>query len=465
MTIQSPITRKAVENLWGGAKLPEAALDRLDLEGVDPVQPSSFAMGAAAQASIAVAGLAAAELHRLRSGKRQRVRVDMHHAAAEFRSERYLRVAGEAPKDPWDPIARLYRTGDEGWVRLHTNFPHHRDGVLKLLKADYDREAVAAALKRWKAEEFETVAAEAGLCVTALRTFDKWDRHPQGQAIVPSPVVIEKIGEASPQALSDGSGPLEGVRVLDLTRIIAGPVGGRTLAAHGADVLLITGPHLPSVATLVVDTGRGKRSAQLDLRDAQQRGRLEELVRGADVFVQGYRPDGLNERGFGPEALAKLKPGIVAASLSAYGEAGPWRRRRGFDSLVQTASGFNAAEAEAAGDANPRPLPAQALDHASGYFLAFGIMAALIRRATEGGSWRVVVSLAATGRWLRSLGRIDGGFACHDPQFDDVRAFLEETPSDFGPLTAVRHAAQLEATPAYWARPARRLGADKAEWV
>ena len=466
MTIQSPITRKAVETLWAGAKFSEATLDQLDLDGVDPVQPSSFAMGAAAQASIAVAGLAAAELHRLRSGKRQRVRVDMHHAAAEFRSERYLRVAGEAPKDPWDPIARLYRTGDEGWVRLHTNFPHHRDGVLKLLKADYNREAVAAALKHWKAEDFETVAAEAGLCVTALRTFDRVGPPSAGTGDRPftGDHREDRRGVAA-AALDGASRPLEGVRVLDLTRIIAGPVGGRTLAAHGADVLLITGPHLPSVATLVVDTGRGKRSAQLDLRDAQQRARLEELVRGADVFVQGYRPDGLNERGFGPVALAKLKPGIVAASLSAYGEAGPWRRRRGFDSLVQTASGFNAAEAEAAGDANPRPLPAQALDHASGYFLAFGIMAALIHRATEGGSWRVVVSLAATGRWLRSLGRIDGGLACHDPQFDDVRPFLEETPSDFGPLIAVRHAALLDATPGRWARPARRLGADKAEWV
>jgi crotonobetainyl-CoA:carnitine CoA-transferase CaiB-like acyl-CoA transferase len=465
MTIESPITRKAVEKLWSGARLPETALDQLDLEDIDPVQPSSFAVGAAAQASIALAGLAAAELHRLRSGKRQRVGVDMHHAAAEFRSERYLRIAGEAPKDPWDPIARLYRTGDDGWVRLHTNFPHHRDGVLRLLKADYDREAVAAALKRWKAEEFETVAAQAGLCVTALRTFKTWDSQPQGQAIAASPVIIEKIGEAPAELLVEGGRPLEGLRVLDLTRIIAGPVGGRTLAAHGADVLLITAQHLPSVATLVVDTGRGKRSGALDLRDAGQRARLEELVRGADVFVQGYRPGGLKERGFGAEELAKLRPGIVAASLSAYGEAGPWRGRRGFDSLVQTASGFNAAEAEAAGDENPRPLPCQALDHASGYFLAFGIMAALIRRATEGGSWRVVVSLAATGKWLRSLGRIDRGFACHDPQFDDVKPFLEETPSDFGPLIAVRHAAQLEATPAYWARPARKLGADRAEWL
>jgi crotonobetainyl-CoA:carnitine CoA-transferase CaiB-like acyl-CoA transferase len=464
MAIESPISRAAIERLWGDARLSGACLDQLDLAGADPVLPSSFAVGAAAQASIAVAGLAAAELHRLRGGRPQRVGVDMRHACAEFRSERYLRIAGEPPKDPWDPIARLYRTGDDGWVRLHTNFPHHRDGVLKLLEAAYNREAVAAALKTWKAEAFETAAAEAGLCVTALRSFAEWDRHAQGKAIATAPVIIEKIGAAPPQPLGEGSRPLEGVRVLDLTRIIAGPVGGRTLAAHGADVLLVTGPHLPAVQTLLIDTGRGKRSAQLDLREASERARLQQLVRGADVFVQGYRPGGLAERGFGPEALAKLKPGIVAASLSAYGEAGPWRGRRGFDSLVQTASGFNHAEAEAAGENDPRPLPAQALDHASGYFLAFGIMAALIRRMTEGGSWRVVVSLAATGRWLRSLGRIDNGFACKDPRFDDVQAYLEETPSDFGPLVAVRHAAQLDATAARWERQARQLGADKAEW-
>jgi len=454
----------ALASLWRSADLPEAALASVALRGADPVLPSSFALGTAAQASIATAALAAAEFWHQRTGRRQPVGVDMRHAAAEFRSERYLRLDGQPPPDPWDRIAGLYPTGDGGWVRLHTNFPHHRDGVLRLLRCAHDRDAVRRALESWQAEAFETAASDAGLCVAALRSFAQWDAHPQGQATAPSPLKIERIGEAPPMPLPDVERPLGGVRVLDLTRIIAGPVAGRTLAAHGADVLLVTAPHLPSIAPLVIDTGRGKRSAALDLRTPDGRSALQDLVREADVFLQGYRPGALTALGFGAEAVATLRPGIIYVSLSAYGDTGPWRGRRGFDSLVQTATGFNVAEAAAAGDAKPRPLPAQALDHASGHLLAFGAMAALHRRAQVGGSWQVSVSLAGTGRWLRRLGRIENGFDCPDPAQADVAGFLEETPSPFGSLTAVRHAAMLSETPAHWAMPPVELGFHAPAW-
>ncbi len=346
-------------------------------------------------------------------------------------------------------------------MRLHTNFAHHREGVLRLLGCAGDRAGVQAALDNWRALAFEQSAADAGLCVTAMRAFAEWDAHPQGQAIAAlPPVEIERIGDAPPVPLPTADRPLGGVRVLDLTRIIAGPVAGRTLAVHGADVLLITSPFLPAVPALVVDTGRGKLSAHLDLDAEADRARLCSLVGQADVLLQAYRPGTLAARGFGPAACARLRPGIVYASLSAYGRAGPWSGRRGFDSLVQTASGFNRAEAEAAGSAAPKPLPAQALDHASGYLLAFGIMAALRRRAVEGGSWHVQVSLARTGLWLRGLGRIDG-MTCPEPAFDDL---LATTPSGFGRLTAVRHAARMSETPPHWSRPAVPLGADPPEW-
>ncbi|MBV9734811.1 MAG: CoA transferase [Acidisphaera sp.] len=453
----------AVAALWRDAAMPEAALAGLALTGAEPALPSSFAVGTAAQASIAAAGLAAAALHRLRTGTAQRVAVDMRHAATEFRSERHLRVDGAPPPDHHDGIAGLYPTSD-GWVRLHTNFPHHRDGVLRLLGCAPVRVAVAAALRSRPAEAFEEEAARAGLCVAALRGFDAWDAHPQGRAIAARPLLIERIGAAPPEKLPPAERPLAGVRVLDLTRVIAGPVCGRTLAAHGAEVLLITAPHLPAVPPLVIDTGRGKRSAQLDLRRAADADALRALARRADVFVQGYRPGAIAAHGFGPAELAALRPGIVHVSLSAYGEVGPWRGRRGFDSLVQTASGFNDAEARAAGQAAPRPLPAQALDHASGQLMAFGAMAALHRRAVEGGSWRVAVSLAATGRWLRGLGRLAHGFHRADPGQADVADLLETGESGFGRLTGVRHAAQLSGTPAYWARPAVPLGTHRAEW-
>ena len=304
------------------------------------------------------------------------------------------------------------------------------------------------------------------MVVAALRCFDEWDAHPQGKAVAGLPLVaIEKIGEAKPEPLpAPAERPLSGVRVLDLTRVIAGPVCGRTLAAHGADVLLVTAPHLPSIETFVIDTGRGKRSTSLDLRDEAQKQTLRALLSKADIFIQGYRPGAIAARGFDPQEAAKLRPGIIYVSLCAYGQKGPWAGRRGFDSLVQTASGFNDAEARAAGSDLPRPLPAQALDHATGYLMAFGAMAALARRAREGGSWHVQLSLARTAQWLRSLGRLENGFACRDPGTEDVAQFLEESPSGFGRLRAVRHAASLSETPARWARPSVPLGTDPPVW-
>jgi crotonobetainyl-CoA:carnitine CoA-transferase CaiB-like acyl-CoA transferase len=388
----------------------------------------------------------------------------MLHAALECRSERYVKINGAAPADPRDNIAGLYRCAD-GWVRLHTNFPHHRDGVLALLQCQHDREAVAAALQNWRATEFEQAASDRGLVVAALRRFEQWDDHPQAAAISALPLFsIERVGEAPPLVLPTGARPLEGIRVLDLTRVIAGPVCGRTLAAHGADVLAISAAHLPSIEPLVMDTGRGKRSGRLDLRQEADRTRLATLVGNAHVFVQGYRPGGLDERGFSPQALAQRQPGIVYVSLSAYGHAGPWAGKRGFDSLVQTATGFNHAEAQAAQREAPQALPMQILDHASGYLMALGAIAALHRRMTEGGSWLVRVSLAQTAAWVRNLGRVDNGFDCAEPAIDALESLFETGPSGFGDMTALRHAAHLSATPARWTLPSVPLGTHPASW-
>jgi hypothetical protein len=314
--------------------------------------------------------------------------------------------------------------------------------------------------------DFEQAAAEAGMCVTALRSFEEWDAHPQGQAVsrLP-PVELVKIGEAPPTPLPPaGPRPLAGLRVLELTRVIAGPVCGRTLSAHGAEVLHISAAHLPSFDKLVLDTGRGKRTAQLDLRSPEGRERLHALAAEADVFIQGYRPGAVASHGFSPTELAGLRPGIVCTSLSAYGEVGPWGGRRGFDSLVQTASGFNHAEAVAAGVKPPKVLPCQALDHASGFLLAFGTMAALLRRAEEGGSWLVKVSLAGTGWWLRNLGRLENGFAAPVPTMQDLLPLTEESESGFGRLRTLRDAAVLSETPPFWALPSVPLGRHEARW-
>lgn len=445
--------------------MPEEALGYIDLPGTDPVLPSSFSVGMAAQCSIAAAALAAAEIWAMRGGKRQRVSVDMRHAAQETRG--YFTLDGTQP-NIWDKITGVYRCGDGNWVRIHANFAHHRDGALALLGcptgATVDRGAVERALARWNALEFEQAAAEAGVVVAALRSFDEWDRHPQGVAVSQLPLLtVERIGDAAPRPLpryGTKARPLQDIRVLDLTRIIAGPVCGRTLAAYGADVMLLNSPNLPNIAA-IAETSRGKLSVLADLDTATGRITLGNLLRSAHVFVQGYRPGALDAQGFGPEDVARLRPGIVYVSLSAYGHVGPWARRRGFDSLVQTASGFNHAEAQAAGQEAPRPMPVQILDYATGYLMAFGAQVALARQATEGGSWHVRVSLAQTARWLRSLPRVPNGLSCPMPSLD---GYLEETNSGFGKLAAVRHAARFSATPAAWSRPSVPPGTNPTVW-
>ena len=474
-TVEPVAPLRALRDLWLGTGGAAQALEAVTLTGAEPALPSSFAVGTAAQAAMAASALASAEVGRVRSGVRQQVAVDMRHAAIEFRSERYLRVAGAPLPDPWDRIAGLYRCGDGGWVRIHTNFPHHRDGVLALLRCAHDRADVQRALAAWRALDFEARAAEAGLVVAALRSFDEWDAHPQGVADATLPTLtVERIepadGAPAPPRALGVIGPrdpvLSGLRVLDLTRIIAGPVAGRALAAQGADVLMITAAHLPSIETTVIDTGRGKRSAHLDLRDAGGRDALEALVRGADLFVQGYRPGAIDAFGLTPQRLARLRPGIVVGSIAAYGHTGPWAGRRGFDSLVQTAAGLNAAEAAAAGRPDePRALPAQALDHASGYLLACGLQLALCRRATEGGSWHVRVALSRTARWLRSLGRVPHGLSAPDPRLADVADLLETSDSPFGQLSAVSHGARLAMSPPRWRLPAVPLGTHDAVWI
>jgi hypothetical protein len=394
----------------------------------------------------------------------------MRHAAVEFRSERYMRIDGKPPGPAWDKIAGVYATGDGRKVRLHTNFPHHRDGILKLLGCDYVREAVQKALDKWDAEKFETAATEAGMVATMMRTPAEWAAHPQGEAIARLPLLeIMKIGEAPARPLprfpeDDERRPLSGIRVLDLTRVIAGPVCGRSLAAHGADVMRVTGPHLPGLPELDIDTGRGKLSAEIDLRATDDREWLRGLVREAHVFVQGYRPGGIAGKGFSPEALADMRPGIVAVTLSAYGHEGPWAKRRGFDSLVQNASGINVAEAEVLGVPAPKELPAQALDHATGYLMAFGAMMALLRKTVEGGSWHVRVSLAQTGHWLTGLGRLSNGFDCPEPTGEELKALTSEIDTPFGRLSFVNHAAVLTETPAYWSRPPVKLGTHAPVW-
>jgi crotonobetainyl-CoA:carnitine CoA-transferase CaiB-like acyl-CoA transferase len=461
--MQTP--REILTGLWHLAGGEPSALDAVRLSGGEPQLPSSFRVDAAAQVSIAAAGLAAAEIWKMRSGQSQEVAVDMTHAVAECRSERYLRVDGKPPPPTWDPTAGIYRTRDHRFVRLHTNFAHHRAAVCKVLACKAERDEIQAALMQWDGGAFETAAYAGGAVVSLMRSYDEWSATPQAKALSELPALtIEKIGEAPPKPWPKGDRPLAGVRVLDLSRVIAGPVAGRTLAVHGADVLLVSGPELPAIPWLTIDTGRGKLATFIELKSEQGRGVLRDLLAQADIFSQGYRPSAIASLDFSPEEAARINPGIVYVSLSAYGHAGPWAERRGFDSLVQTSTGFNHAEGQAAGHDGPKELPAQMLDHASGYLMAFGAMMARARQAREGGSWHVQVSLAQTGRWLWNLGRVADGLKTEHLKGETVRPFLEEMASGFGTLSAVSHSAKLSKTPALWARPAMPLGSHAPQW-
>ncbi len=438
--------------------------------GTDPILPTPFRIGDTAAASLAAVGLAVSDLWKIRTGRVQDVRVDVRQATASMRSSRYMTKDGKSIAAERHTLMGVYLAKNGRWSYLHCNFPNHRDAALSVLGVEEDAEAVRQAVSRWDALELEEAIITARGAGGMVRSMDEWAQHPQSAAVASLPLIeIEKIGDSPPVPLPEGSRPLSGVRVLDLTRVLAGPTCARTLAEHGADVLKITGPHLPSIGSQEFDTGHGKLSAHLDLREEKDLETLRELIRQADVFSQGYRPGTLAGRGLAPKDLAGLRPGIVYVSLSAFGRVGPWASRRGFDTVVQTVSGITARQGELFPGAEPGPqfYPVSAIDYLTGYLMAFGTLLALARRAREGGSWLVRISLAQTGSWLVGRGQVP-------------EAELQEVPEDFTPdeiarwstfsdlsVGRVSHLApvlQLSETQPHWSRPAVPLGYHEPVW-
>ncbi|MBT6085454.1 MAG: CoA transferase [Rhodospirillaceae bacterium] len=433
--------------------------------GTDPILPTRFLMGTAGTAVLSAVGLAAADLWKLRGGDDQIIDMDARRGALALRTSKYLRVDGRPAEDYWDPISGFHQTND-GWVQLHCQFPHFRDGVLKVLGCAHDRDAVTAELVKWSGQALEDRMAEEASPVFRMRSHDEWHAHPQAKAVGAPPLIdIIKLGDSPPEPMPVDARPLGGIKVLDLTRVIAGPMTGRTLAEHGADVLRISGPHLPFTEPLVMDTGHGKRAAYIDLREDIGQGQLMDLVRGADVFSQSYRPGTLAGRGYGPEELAEIRPGLIYVTLSAWSHAGPWANRRGYDSLVQCATGI--ADENGAPE-GPKHLPGQALDYITGYLGAFGAMVALSRRARDGGSYLVRLSLAQTATWLNRLGRMDGSTDPRkraDLERDDILDLLMETDTPWGRMEHLGPVLGMSLTPPTWERPAVPLGTHPPEWM
>jgi CoA-transferase family III len=443
--------------------LPLPAPGEVEAPGHDPVYPCRYPLGRLAAETLAACGVAVSELWALRGGRRQRVRVPVRAAAATLLSFAFLRAEGRpVPRLPLATTA-LYRGRDGRWIHLHGGFPHLRDGTLRLLGCADEAGALAAAVAGWDTLELEEALAAAGLCGAVARSAEEWASHPQGRALAGLPVVeVERLGDAPPEPLAPAARPLAGLRVLDLTRVLAGPTCGRTLAEHGAEVLRVSSPRLPEVEPFAIDTGHGKLSASLDLAEPGAAERLAHLACEADVFVNGYRSGSLERRGFDPETLAARRPGIVYVSIDCYGHVGPWRERRGWEQLAQTVTGL---ASDHGGGGGPRLLPAAACDYLTGSLAALGVLVALGRRTRQGGSWHVRASLCQTGSWIRRR-RSDAldPAAAVPLRPAELQSLLVRSDSPYGRLTHLAPVLELSETPPRFERPSAPPGTHPAAW-
>lgn len=455
---------------WARELVPEREIgsagepgpDALCIVGADPVLPTVFRVGEAAAASIGAHALAAAALWRLRGGAPQSIEVDVRASAASLLSFLFLRAPGIDLVRAAPPTIGLYRARDGGWIHLHGGFPHLHEGTLELLGCEGDTASIGRAVAGWDAQALEDALAERGLCGARLRTAEEWRAHPQGRSLARAPLVeLIRIGDAPPASLpgprasEPGARPLAGVRVLDLTRVLAGPTCARTLAEHGADVLHVRGPSLPFIEPFVIDTNPGKRSCHLDLDRSEDRDALRALAGEAHVFSQGYRAGALSRRGFGAGDLASRRPGIVVVSIDCYGHEGPWAERPGWEQLAQTVTGM---AHEHGGTERASIVPGAVTDYTTGRLAALGTMVALVRRAREGGSWHVRVSLARTAMWIQSLPRVAEGVAPASLDPAALAPWRIAMDTAWGRLERLGPIARMTGTPPRWDLPPAPLG-------
>jgi CoA transferase family III len=459
---------RITERIWDAAG-GSAGLGNLTVSGPRQLLPSVFDVTGLAVASVAAATLAAAEFHAARNRMPpSQVTVDSRAASAAFACEALFTPVGWTLPDIWDPIAGNYPAQD-GWIRLHTNYAYHRAAAEKVLGAA-DRESVRAAVRDWKADELEAAVVAAGGCAAAMHSRQDWLASPQGSAVAGAPLLeVTAAAEGSTASGStptrstapgEAAAPYAGIRVLDLTRVIAGPVGTRFLAGYGADVLRVDPPGFAEVPACLPETTAGKHTTFLGLTTPAGRSAFERLVATADVLVTGLRADALRELGYDEPALRTLNPSLIRVSHNAYGWSGPWRDRRGFDSLVQMSCGIAEAGARAAGGDKPVPLPVQALDHATGYLLAAAVGRALTRRLTTARPSSVRASLIGTASFLWSLPCPQG-----QPSSPGPADFpLEDASTAWGPARRVPPPGQIAGAPARWTVDAGPLGRHAPAW-
>ena len=457
-----------------GGKPPAAG--EVTITGSDPVHPTVFRIGDTCASVIASIGVAVSDMWEMKTGRRQSVAVDVRHAAGTMRSSdftffkgadgRFEPVAHDPEMQHMRSVTQPWPTKDGRWFLPHLNLSHLCERVLGVLKCESTPESVRDGVAKWNADDLEEAIAKARACGGKVRSNAEWLEHPQGQYLAARPLIeIEKIGDSAPEPMPAGDRPLSGIKVLDLTRILAGPVAARTLAEHGAEVLMVTAPHLPQTREHVRDTSHGKRSTFLDLTKTGQAAQLKALAKDADVFSQGYRPGSLHTLGFGPQELAAQRPGIVYLSISCFGSGGPFAGRAGWEQVAQTVTGI----CHDSGRDRPTLIHAAACDWTTGFLGAYGVLLALARRAREGGSYHVRVSLCQTGMFIYRQGKVAIDAALSPSTNGLSRAEIEalqisaDTP--YGPMRFLKPVVQLSETPARWARPTPKLGADAPKWL
>jgi len=456
-----------------GLSLPEK--DEISITGSDPVLNTHFRLAATASAAIAGIGVAVNDLWELKTGRRQSIAIDAAAATAALKSKNYFQakntngvfenvtdISHEANRG----LTGIFQTKDGRWLLPHFGLDHLRRRMLDLLQADANPNSIAKAVAKWDALELENAIDEARVCGGMIRTNEEWLQEPHGKILATKPVVeIIKIGDSEPEPMPAGDRPLSGIKALDLTRILAGPITGRTLAEHGADVLMVSAPHLPQVWSYVADTSHGKRSCYLDLRNESEKQTLLDLVKTADVFSQGYRPDKINQMGLGPEALAEIRPGLVYVSINCYGADGPFSHRGGWEQIAQIMTGIAAEGVQSSSGYKPKTLPAAANDYITGYLGAYGTLLALARRAREGGSYHVRVSLCQTGMMIYDQGRVSALPENLNLEISDVESLCIESDSHLGRIKHLAPVLSLSETRPSWALPTPKMGSNDPRWL
>lgn len=447
------------------------------ITGQDPFFRTPFKAGEVAAAALAAGGVAADDIWALRGHARQSVAVDVAQAAATLRTVDYTRKRGDDGVFRHVPIPNTmahmltvtqpWRAADGRWFLPHLNLPALSARVLGVLGCESTPEAVSAAVAGWDPEALEDAIAAAQACGGLIRSEAEWLAHPQGAFLAGRPVVeITRIADGPPEPFHPGDRPLSGVRVLDLTRILAGPVGGRGLAEQGADVLMVTADGLPQTPEHVRDTSHGKRSCFLDLKQQGAAARFAELVRDSDVVLNGYRPGALTRLGFGMEALMRLRPGIIQVSVSCFGAGGPFAERAGWEQVAQAVTGICETQGRAISAGQPKLVFAPVCDYTTGYLAAFGAMLALARRAREGGSYQVHVSLCQSAMLVQRQGLVaDFGRAPEQLTEDALAPLHVEEESSYGVLRTLGPVLRMSATPPRWDRPTPSLGGDAPVWL